>query len=217
MKTISKALPRVVAVNSPSNADFFALHGRAGTVGLVGGEAFVDRMIRRSQRKLNADREWSQYSHAFIFVGPREDGALWALESDIDFHRERVQIGVQENRVAKYGDEKEYPHVAVLDFNLTPAQVKTVIGLGLDLLARRTQYSLRELLAVYMSLKKPSSRQGANKLARERALFCSAFVQHLYSAVNIDFAPGIETKLTLPEDIARTQALHTRYVRVLSK
>ena len=214
MKATSTMSPRVVAVNAPSNADFFARHGRAGTVGLVGGAAFIDRMIRRSQRKLNADREWSQFSHAFIFVGPREDGALWALESDIDFHRERVQIGVQENRVEKYGDEKEYPHVAVLDFNLTPPQVKRVIGLGLDLLARRTQYSLRELLAVYMSLKKPSSRLGANKLARERALFCSAFVQHLYSAVNIDFAPGIETKLTLPEDIAQTEAPHTRYMRV---
>lgn len=37
--------------------------------------------------------------------------------------------------------------------------------------------------------------------------------ENLYAAVNIDFVPGLETKLTLPEDIARAQHAHTMYVR----
>jgi len=200
-------------VKSVSNEAFFASHGRAGCIGLVGGSQGVDLAIRRAQRKLNTGREWAKFSHAFVFVGPREDGQLWALESDVDFHRERVQIGVQENRVAKYGDEKSYPHVAVLDFDLTPNQVKTVIALGLDLMAKRTQYSLRELLAVYWSLKTPSKRQSPNKLAQEKSMFCSAFVQHLFTAIDIDFDPEVETKLTLPEDIALTRVPHTAWVR----
>ena len=166
---------RTTHVEAASNVDFFMAHARAGCVGLVGGDLAVDRAIRRAQRKLTPDSQWAKFSHAFLFTGPREDGRLWALESDVDFHRERVQLGVQENRVDKYGDSKEYPHVAVLDFGLTPTQVRTVVGVGLELLARRTQYSLRELLAVYWSLKKPSQRQGPNRLAQERAMFCSAF------------------------------------------
>jgi hypothetical protein len=103
--------------------------------------------------------------------------------------------------------------VAVLDFGLKAAQVNEVIGAGLDLLASRTQYSLRELLGVGFSLAAPSRRAGPNKLARERALFCSAFVQHLYLKVGIDFAPAVETKLTLPEDLAQSSAARTIWVR----
>jgi hypothetical protein len=204
--------PRVVEVRAASNAEFFSTHARAGCVGLVGGELAIDKAIRKAQRALSPQRSVSKYSHAFVFVGPREDGQLWALESDLDFHRERVQLGVQENRVDKYQDQ-DYPNVAVLDFGLTAAQTTSVLGVGLDLLARRTQYSLRELLAVYWSLKKPTRRQGANALAQERAMFCSAFVQHLYLSIDLDFAPEVATKLTLPEDIAQTTVPHTRYVR----
>jgi hypothetical protein len=206
--------PRVVEARAASNAEFFARHARAGCVGLVGGDLAIDKAIRKAQRALSPEKAVARYSHAFVFVGPREDGHLWALESDLDFHRERVQLGVQENRVEKYADA-DYPNVAVLDFGLTAAQTTTVLGVGLDLLARRTQYSLRELLAVYWSLKQPSRRQGANALAQERAMFCSAFVQHLYLAIELDFAPDVATKLTLPEDIAQTRVPHTRTVRVM--
>lgn len=205
--------PTVSEVTAPGNLDFFTRYGRAGFVGLVGGAKGVDKTIRKAQRKLVPDGTWSRFSHAFVVVGPREDGHLWALESDIDFHRERVQIGVQENRLEKYADEKSYPHVAVLDFGLTSPQVKKVLGLGLELLAKRTQYSLREILAVYWSLKRPSRRQEENALAQDRAMFCSAFVQHLYLQVGIDFAPDVATKLTLPHDIAATAHPHRAWVR----
>jgi hypothetical protein len=211
-KTEAKT-PKVTPVAAPTNQAFFDAHGRAGCVGLVGGDLAIDRAIRKAQRPLTPDQSWAKFSHAFVFVGPREDGQLWVLESDLDFHRERVQLGVQENRVAKYADEKAYPHVAVLDFGLTPFQVNKVIALGLDLMARRTQYSLRELLAVAWSLKAPRRRQGANKLSQEKAMFCSAFVQHLYLAVGIDFALEVDTKLTLPEDIAQTTVPHQAWVR----
>ncbi len=203
----------MIEVAAASNVAFFKKYGGPGCIGLVGGGLPIDRLIRRAQRKLNPEREWSRFSHAFVMVGPREDGHFWALESDLDFHRERVQLGVQENRVAKYDDEKKYPHVAVLDFKLSAAKVKTVLALGLELMANRTQYSLRELLAVYWSLRKPARRSEPHRLERDRAMFCSAFVQHLYAAIGIELAEGVSTKLTLPEDIAKTAAAHTAYVR----
>jgi len=203
----------LVEVQSESNVEFFSKHARAGCVGLVGGEAFIDKSIRKAQRKVTKDAGFSKYSHAFLFVGPREDGHFYALESDIEFHKERVQIGVQENRVVKYANTKDYPHVAVMDFDLTAAQTRTVLGEGLELMHQRTQYSLRELLAVSWSLKNPFKRQGKNALAQDRALFCSAFVQHCYLKVGIDFSPDVETKLTLPEDLAQTKVAHRLFVR----
>jgi hypothetical protein len=203
----------IAEVASPSNVAFFDQYAKAGMVGLVGGARGVDATIRKAQRKLVPDGSWSDFSHAFVVVGAREDGHVWCLESDIELLRERVRIGVQENRVEKYADAASYPRVAVLDFGLTAAQTKKVLGVGLDLLARRTQYSLREILGAYWSLRKPSRRRDENALAQERAMFCSAFVQHLFLEVGIDFAPDVATKLTLPHDIAMTPVPHRAWVR----
>ena len=82
----------------------------------------------------------------------------------------------------------------------------------LDLVARRTQYSLRELFAAYWKLKKPEKRATKNPLSRERAMFCSAFVQHVYLKIGIDFAPDVDTKLTSPHDIAVTPVPHTTWI-----
>ncbi len=200
-----------VLVGGLTNAEFLTTHAAAGRVGLIGGPSLIEKVIRRAQRRQRADGSWSEWGHAFLFQGKRPDGKHWVLESDIDVHRERAQIGVQENRIDKYFDDIAYPHVAVLDFGMSEPQAHVMIGEGLRLLAERTQYSLREVLAAYWKLKKPSEREGKNRLARERAMFCSAFVQHLFVQVGIDFANDVETKLTTPEDIIQTTVPHTAY------
>jgi hypothetical protein len=199
-------------VTAMSNAEFFEAHARAGRVCLVGGPDVIEKAIRRSQRRMTEDRSWSRWGHAFLFQGRRVDGHHWVLESDIDIHRERAQLGVQENRIDKYHRDEEYTSIAILDFGVTEEQTRRMIAEGLDLLARRTQYSLRELFAAYFKLKRPEKRAAKNPLARERAMFCSAFVQHLYLTVGIDFADDVDTKLTAPEDIARTRVPHNAWM-----
>lgn len=199
-------------VAAMSNADFFEAHARPGRVGLVGGPDVIEKAIRRSQRRVTEDRAWSRWGHAFVCQGRRVDGKHWVLESDIDIHRERAQLGVQENRIDKYHGDAEYTSVAILDFGLTEEQARTVVAEGLDLLARRTQYSLRELVGAYLGMRRPERRDRKNVLARDRAMFCSAFVQHLYLRVGIDFALDVDTKLTTPEDIARTSVPHAAWV-----
>jgi hypothetical protein len=197
-----------------SNADFFAKYAKAGCVGLVGGESFIEKMIRRAQRRQLADRTWSQWGHAFLFEGKRVDDQHWVIESDLDVHRERAMLGVQENHVSKYHDDEAYTALAVLDFGLDEAQTKVALTEGLRLLTSRTQYSLREIAALYWKLKEPTDRSRGNRLSRgDRAIFCSAFVQHLYQhAAGIDFAPEVETKLTTLEDIWQTKVPHRAYV-----
>lgn len=203
---------RRVELSGMTNAEFLARFAAPGRVGLAGGPGMIDKVIRRSQRRQMPKNAWSEWGHAFLFQGKRVDGFHWVLESDIDFHRERVQIGVQENRITKYHDDDYFKALAVLDFGVTEAQTHVMVGEGLNLLADRTQYSLREVFATYLKLKKPHERAGKNKLARDRAMFCSAFVQHLYLQLGIDFADAVDTKLTTPEDIAQTQVPHTAYI-----
>jgi hypothetical protein len=152
------------------------------------------------------------WSHAFLFEGLRADGHQWVLESDIQIQRKHLQLGVQENRVTKYHDESLHGSLAVLDFGLTPEQVSGLVREGLELVANRERYSVRELFGTLLALRHTGLRGQANVLARERSVFCSAFVHYLFRRVGLDLAPGVDVKNTAPQDIANTSLPHTAYV-----
>lgn len=191
-----------------SNRDFLLQHAGPARIGLAGGSSLVDRGIRRAQRLITGERAGSAWSHAFLYGEARCDGHWWVLESDLDLRHKQIRLGAQENRLAKYFDAPSWPNLAVLDFNLDADAARRVLGTALDLLADATRYSLREIVGTLYSLARPSLRQRENLLAQESSLYCSAFVQHCYAAVNIDFSPGLSTKNTTPHDIARTAAAH---------
>ena len=195
---------KTVRVTSESNEEFLTRYARAGCVGLVGGTTLVDMAISRAQRHLHAAHRWSRWSHAFLFEGQRADGHHWVIESDLQFHRKHIHLGVQENRVAKYHDSKLYARLAVLDFNITKDQEAALIREGLELVATRTRYSLRELVGTLIALRHQRLRGSSNLLARDHALFCSAMVRHIFHKAGVDLLPGVEVKNTSPEDIARS-------------
>lgn len=208
---------KIVEVVGLSNAEFLDRYAKPGRVGLVGGTTLLERAIQRAQRRQTEDRTSSRFSHAFLFQGRRADGQHWVVESDLEILPERANLGVQENRVSKYHDESTYCNLQVLDFGLTEEAVQSMLGAALDLLVDRTQYSVREIFALYFALKRPHARDFDNVLAQDGAFFCSAFVQHLYLKAGIDFDDAVHTKQTTPEDIARTQAPHTKYVLVRAR
>lgn len=196
-----------------SNQEFLSRYARPGLIGLSGGETLIDRAISRAQRRLHPDGSDGLWHHAFVFQGTRWDKKHWVIESDIELHRKHIRMGVQENPVDKYYDESHFRSLAVLDFGLSEEQTRQVLACGLELVAKRATYSLRELVGMYVALKRPTKREGKdNKLSRERALFCSAFVQTLFQPIGISFAENLGAKLTTPEDIALTSVPHQTYV-----
>ena len=110
---------QVVRVTGLSNQEFLERYAQPGRVGLSGGITLIDKAICRAERHIDPDERWGAWSHAFLFEGVRADGHHWVIESDLQFHRKHIQLGVQENRVTKYHDEKFYTTLAVLDFGLT--------------------------------------------------------------------------------------------------
>ena len=208
----TEALSRTVVVPDMSNREFLERYAAPGRIGLSGGLTLVDKVICRAERHLDRQEKWSAWSHAFLFQGQRADGQHWILESDLDIHRKHVRFGVQENRISKYFDEKLYTTLAVLDFSLAEAQIAVMLREGLELVANRARYSFRELAGTLLALRRPQLRGQNNLLARERSLYCSAFVQFLFRKMGLDLAPGVDCKNTTPEDIARTALPHTRYV-----
>jgi hypothetical protein len=205
---------QTIIVSGISNREFLDQYAHPGRVGLCGGTTKVDLAIRRAQRHLHEERRWSDWSHAFLFQGKRIDGHHWVLESDIQILRKNIQLGAQENRAAKYHDERMFPALAVLDFGLTETQVATLLRAGLEHVANRQRYSLRELIGTLIALKKPEMRAQENLLARESSAYCSAFVKMLLLDLGIDLVPGVNGKNTTPEDIARSPLPHVKYLLV---
>src|SRR4051812_22364111 len=175
----------VVRVSGLSNQEFLRLYARPGRIGLSGGVTLIDKVICRAERHLDEAERWGSWSHAFLFQGTRVDGHHWVIESDLQFHRKHIQLGVQENRVSKYHDEKMYSTLAVLDFGLSEEQIAALLQEGLELVATRARYSLRELVGTLIALRRPELRGRNNVLARERSMYCSAFVQHLFRRMGL--------------------------------
>ena len=201
-----------VRVSGLSNQEFLEKYAGLGRVGLVGGTTLIDKAICRAERHLDEAAGWSCWSHAFVFQGPRLDGHQWVLESDLEIHRKHIRLGAQENRITKYFNEKLYTTLAVLDFGLVEAQGDRLVKEGLDLVASRFHYSLRELMGTLMALRRPALRAQENLLARDRAFYCSAFVRHLFRQAGLDLAPGVADKHTTPEHLARTPVPHVTYL-----
>jgi len=201
-----------ITLQDLSNKEFLDRFARAGRIGLSTGSTFADRAIARAQRHLNADQKWGTWTHAFIFEGTRVDGNHWVVESDLVCHEKHIQLGVQENRLDRYYDEKLYPSLAVLDFGLSQEQTLNLVRDSLDLVARRTRYSLRELVGIFLAMKHPVLRSKENMLACDESFFCSAFVAHLFHKVGLNIVPGLTAKNTAPDDLARSPLPHTTYL-----
>jgi hypothetical protein len=206
------AQPQLIVVAGLSNREFLELHARPGRIGLSGGITFVDKAICRAERHLDEHEQWGAWSHAFLFEGERPDSHHWVIESDLQVHHKHIQLGVQENRISKYFDEEFYTNLAVLDLGLTEAQVACLLREGLELVANRARYSLRELFGTFIALHRPELRGRQNLLARESSMYCSALIQHLFRKLGLDLAPEVDLKNTTPEDIARTALPHVTYL-----
>ena len=201
-----------IVLTGLSNREFLERYAHPGRIGLSGGVTLIDKAICRAERHLDASEKWGAWSHAFVFQGRRLDGHHWVIESDLQIHRKHLQFGVQENRVSKYFDEGLYTELAVLDFGLSETQTQRLLAEALELAANRARYSLRELFGTFLALRHPALRSRTNLLAREKSMYCSAFVQHLFRKAGLDLAPGVDPKNTTPEDIARAQVPHDAFV-----
>jgi len=205
-------MSELVNITGMSNQEFLAKYAKAGHIGLSGGITLIDRAIRRAERHLDDEKRWGRWSHVFVFQGQRADGHHWIIESDLQFVHKHISLGVQENRVTKYHDDKLYTWLAVIDLGLTEPQAKELVREALDLVANRTRYSIRELFGTLLALRHPGLRGKDNVLSRNNSLYCSAFVQHLIRKVGHDLAPGVDSKNTTPEDIARTPLARVTYL-----
>jgi hypothetical protein len=194
-----------------SNEAFINEHAANGLVGLVGGNAPIDKAIRSVQNKVFDSPIAGLWSHAFMFSERRADDFWWLLESDLDYGLKRMRIGVQENRASKYYDENLYPNIAILDFGLTPQQTKAILTKGFNLLFHGAKYSIREVLGTFLTVKSRKLRSKENILAQDKSFYCSALVQHCYEGVSIQFQENINSKNITPFDIANTEIHHKSY------
>lgn len=187
-----------------TNEAFFSKHAGEAMIGLVGGTHFIDEGIKKAQRKITANKANSPFSHAFIIGEKRRDGKRWIIESDLAFHKKQMILGVQENRIDKYFDEKAYPNLAILDFSLSNKHSDLILKEALELVADRATYSMREIFGIALSFAKSDKRERENTFSKENSFVCSTFVQHLYLKAGIQFSDKVSSKHIAPDDIYNT-------------
>jgi len=207
-------MPDTIIIEGLTNREFLEKYAAPGRVGLMGGPELINRLIRRAQRHLDDEHEWSRWSHAFLFQGRRRDGHHWIVESDLDIKHKHIRLGVQENRIAKYFNDTLATQLAILDFGLTPAQEEAVVAGALELVADGTRYSLREIAGTIWALRHPRWRPRENLLIQEKAFYCSSFVRHVYGQAGLNLIVGVAEKNTAPEHIIRTAVPHTKWLLV---
>ncbi len=199
-----------------SNKELAEKYAKPGCIGLVGADTLIDNSIKKAQKLITKDGKAGLWSHAFIFSGFRPDGHLWVIESDLEFHPKQIKLGVQENRADKYFDDKTIPNFAILDFGLEPEFQNKIIGEGLNLVSDKAQYSIREVFGALFSVKN-KTRDKENLLSQKISYFCSAFVQHCYSKININLCENVSLKNITPEDISVNEIGHSQYRIVRQK
>jgi len=192
------------------NLEFLRRYAKPGCVGLFGGSSAIDRAIRVGQREMDDEARPSLWSHVAVFEGERLDGQSWLIESDFEVGKGQLRNGVQENRIHKYGNEKEWPNLGVLDLGLKEKAVRRLLVAGLDLVAKRSHYDLQGILQTYWAMMRKTMDRGREK----ESTFCSAFVRAVFQHAGIDLLPGIAVQHTLPEHVSRTRVPHTRYLLV---
>ncbi len=192
-----------------TNKEFFKEFAKPATIGLVGGTALIDKSIRKAQKLITPNKLESYWSHALIVNGIRQDNQIWIIESDLEFHTKQINLGVQENRISKYYNENEYPNVAILNFDLSNKQIDNVIGQALNLVALKTQYSIREVFGVLYNTFLNYSRLNENKFKQKNSLFCSAFVQNCYNEINFTLNSNVNTSQLAPHDIYTSELKFT--------
>lgn len=199
-----------------SNEEFFNTHAGTARIGLVGSTHFIDKTIRKAQKKLTPDHRPSFFSHAFLFSEKRPDDKWWIIESDLEFHKKQMKLGVQENRIDKYFDEKLFPNVAVLNFELSTHAKREILTEALNLVAGRGTYSLREILGVLISFSK-SNRNSENIFSQENSFICSSLVQHCYHKAGITLNEAVSLKHLTPQDIYASKHPHALYEIIREK
>jgi hypothetical protein len=196
-----------------SAEEFWRQYAKKASVGLVGGASWIHKAVCGAQAVITPDKNPSLWAHAFVFTGRRSDGYDWIAESDIVVHLSRLQIsnGAQEARIDKYYGTGKALHCAVLDFGLSGEGAEKVVAKALEMVAKKFMYPVSGLLGTWFAYLVHSER-GRNRLNTQHALYCSAFVQEAYSAVNIDLAPGVATTNTGPEHLWLSTVPHQAYV-----
>jgi hypothetical protein len=205
------------------NRDQRFAHGGRGSIGLLGSYGLIGMAIRNAQRHIRIDRQPSYWSHAFLFSGsisedpavnrsPRRSPWIWesTLEPASPFSHYLDRNGVAPRRLADYDHARfnlfrahSVPNVAVIAFGLSEEEVEKILDRADDPDIDRLRYDLVGLLGTWYTYVTDQA-QKPNPLSSGEALYCSAYVQLAYEAVEIDLALGAHQRNTTPEHIWQT-------------
>jgi hypothetical protein len=196
-------------VEETSNREFFEQFARAGQIGLIGGSNWIHRGVRIGQALLPEFGGPSLWSHVVVF---KDGGHLYESDIMVKWQEFKLVNGAQENPIGKYFDDRKYPYLAALDFQLDDEQIKRVLEVCRKMNDDGVLYPISGLIGTALAYIFHTEKS-KNVWSTENALYCSAYAQKSYEAVGIDFIESVHTTHTSPEHIWRTAVSHEIFIR----
>ncbi len=169
-----------------------------GDIILLGNPSIIGSPIMLAQSFQTKDGQPSQYTHSVIYVS--ED---LCAESTIRFKPGitellRVKNGTQYGKLSDY---ENYRYWLLLHFPFTEEQRDALLDKAQSLIDAEMTYPVDGLLGSLLSFY--LFKSASNPLQSKNSLYCSAFVQEVYSVLGIDFDPNHTARNTSPEIISQ--------------
>lgn len=183
-------------------------HAGIALIGLVGQCDLPGVTLRRAQSVLRWDRRPSLWSHAFLIVDARVDGAdvagtrirEVALQPRTGAFPEPAYNAVTDATLANYASAVIDANVALLKVQMSAEEAERVCERATKgVNCERLRYDLFSTLGAWQSYL--WTRGTANPLEEGVPMFNAAFVEFCFEAINLDLIPGASERNSAPEHI----------------
>lgn len=176
---------------------------------LLGDSSFIGMLIRYAQKTESKNGKPSQFSHCALWVD--EDTII---ESTIDFEKyetgRRLDNGVQYNSIESLN---KYDVICLVQHKLSDIDRELLLKRANRLYKQNIKYPILGLVGSLLSYW--VFRWQSNPLQTKHSLYCSAFVQEVYSAVGYDFSTKHTARNTCPEHIYQFSTVGMRIYNIV--
>lgn len=193
-------------------------------IGLMGEYGPIGFGVREAQAIISKDKKPSYWSHAFILydfipddpnkILSTSDNAPKIWESTMDIKGDILNLeivnGVSSRFLREYNQASfnnvlvhSVPNIAAVVFALNEEEVEKIRARASDSQTKNYEYDFSGLIGTWLAYLFDTKNE-PNPLSTNNAVFCSAYCQMAYDAVNIKLAQGVSEKNTSPQSIWET-------------
>ena len=170
---------------------------------MVGGRSPTDFRLRTAQAQVRSDLTPSKWSHVMLLKNPARGTASTLYEISLEpsrgFQFPTPENGIQEGKLARYGDPEKFPNIAMLK---VPVAQKDVNAALKRFTQQRAVLDAVDLVVRWLAYVWGVGRSG-NPLLDGYGIPSAAMLEIVVGAAGFDLTPGLESRASCPEAMSQ--------------